>query len=168
MTSLERRLRETETALYAALLTLDEQGAIDSDYPHLLKLSTAAWPQQSKAESLEEWNHLPLQTSEHLETWLRSKQHVTSAKQVVPSSHWSGGSQPQTEDLSRTLLPQDQTHTQSSTPSIEIGGNPSHSDHEISPAPSNNIIRQLKTLNPPNAPNSSKLTAKVPPWHNYF
>jgi hypothetical protein len=69
ISSLERRLQETEEALYGALLALEATGSIGS--------ATSTIPLQqtlSKVQKQEEWHRLPLKSSEQIIVWLREKQ----------------------------------------------------------------------------------------------
>ncbi|KAF1922565.1 uncharacterized protein M421DRAFT_48328, partial [Didymella exigua CBS 183.55] len=67
--SLERRLRETESALYATLLAHNEQDIKASNFG-LLKPPR----ELSKTERQDDWKRLPLQTPEQLATWFHEKQ----------------------------------------------------------------------------------------------
>ncbi|EOA91923.1 hypothetical protein ACJQWK_04261 [Exserohilum turcicum] len=72
MKALEGRLAATEAALSAALTALRNQTAQDSLDPYLsTAISNPPLSQRSKAEKLEEWKRLPLQTGDQLMAWLR-------------------------------------------------------------------------------------------------
>jgi hypothetical protein len=69
MSSLERRLQETEDALYGALLALEAIGSIGS-----ASTTTLAQRTLSKIEKQEEWARLPLGSSDQLAVWFCEKQ----------------------------------------------------------------------------------------------
>jgi hypothetical protein len=74
MSSLEKRLQETELALYVALSTLEGKEGIDSAAePQLQQSANPAWRQLSKLEKQKEWTRLPLNSKEQLAVWFREK-----------------------------------------------------------------------------------------------
>ncbi|KAH3934583.1 hypothetical protein HBI56_024050 [Parastagonospora nodorum] len=75
MNSIEKRLQDTEAALYATLRALQDMDGLES-----LSLNvesgpkTESRPRRSKAEKQKEWMQRPLQTSEDILTWFRDEQ----------------------------------------------------------------------------------------------
>jgi hypothetical protein len=75
MSSLEKRLQETEHALYRALTALKDKGGMNSlVVPHIEESANLAWLQLSKVEKQEEWTRLPLNSREQLAFWFHDKQ----------------------------------------------------------------------------------------------
>jgi len=86
ITALEKRLADTEAALSASLIALQTQNVTRLTDGHLsVAISQASQPQRSKAEKLEEWKRLPLQTDEQLAAWLQAR-HPDSAAQAASQS----------------------------------------------------------------------------------
>ncbi|KAG9187409.1 hypothetical protein G6011_05280 [Alternaria panax] len=86
ITALEKRLADTEAALSAALTTLQTQDTIRLTEGRLsVAISQASQPQRSKAERLEEWKRLPLQTDEQLAVWLQARYPDSGAQETSQS-----------------------------------------------------------------------------------
>ncbi|KAL2879793.1 hypothetical protein SGCOL_004836 [Colletotrichum sp. CLE4] len=70
---METRLAETEAALFRVLSgALDAHGFESASSPALLP--QAAWtPRQNKVDRVKEWDSLPLQTTDDIQAWYRSK-----------------------------------------------------------------------------------------------
>jgi hypothetical protein len=91
ITALEKRLADTEAALSATLIALQTQDTTRLTGSRLSgAISQASQPQRSKAEKLEDWKRLPLQTDEQLAAWLQAR-HPDSA---APEAPQSGPSEP--------------------------------------------------------------------------
>lgn len=79
MNSLERRLADTEQALFFALVEIHDGEVVDAEYdsrgmkPSVLSGSTPT-TQQEKAEVVDEWARIPLANRAQAQAWLRSKQ----------------------------------------------------------------------------------------------
>ncbi|KXH43537.1 hypothetical protein CSAL01_09989 [Colletotrichum salicis] len=73
LNKLETRLAETEAALFRVLSgALDTHGFESASSPALLP--QAAWtPRQNKVDRVKEWDSLPLQTTDDIQAWYRSK-----------------------------------------------------------------------------------------------
>jgi hypothetical protein len=83
ITALERRLADTEAALFTTLVALQTQDALRLTEGHLSGVtSQALQPQRSKAEKLEEWKRLPLQTQEQLAAWLQARRPDSTAPEM--------------------------------------------------------------------------------------
>ncbi|XPS92385.1 hypothetical protein M3J09_001780 [Ascochyta lentis] len=161
--SLEKRLRETESALYAAMLALEEQDSIKASNLGLLK----APRELSKTERQENWKRLPLHTPEQLAIWFLEKQ-----QQAVPSEpdlpHIPFPGVPSLQDVAsstgedpRMALPLPHT------PNTESIHSPAYPDSTSSTL-SKSITEQLRGMEPPQVPNTSALPFKSTIWHNYF
>lgn len=84
MTSLETRLAETETALSATMVVLQDSNSISAVNSHLMGSSSASLGRaRSKAEKQDEWKRLPLQTSEQLIAWLQTQRPCDTAPSKV-------------------------------------------------------------------------------------
>ncbi|KAF3044268.1 hypothetical protein E8E12_002006 [Didymella heteroderae] len=161
--SLERRLRETESALYATLLAHNEQDNIKASSFGLLK----APRELSKTERQDDWKRLPLQTPEQLNSWFQEKR-----QQAVPS-------EPQLPHIPfpgvPSLQPVDSNPSEDPRMALPLPHTPA-SDNIHSPvypesASSNlsrNVTEQLRGIEPPQAPNTSAAPFNSTSWHNYF
>ena len=69
MSSLEKRLQETELMLYGALVALEENGMLAC-----VTVPPPASHQLSKVDKQDEWNRLPLRSTQQLDVWYREKQ----------------------------------------------------------------------------------------------
>jgi hypothetical protein len=161
--TLEKRLQDTEAALYAALLALEDQRSIRSG-----DLSSLKMPRElSKVDRQDEWKHLPLQTSEQLSAWFQHKhQQAVPPEPELPHIPFPGAaiSQPEgsqgPEDLQIDV-------PVSATPGLGTTCSPSGSDSTL-PVSSKSVTEQLKGIDPPRAPNTSTPQARSALWHNYF
>lgn len=161
--SLERRLRETESALYAAMLALEEQDSIKSSNMGCLKTSR----ELSKTERQDDWKRLPLQTPEQLAIWFQEKkQHAVPTEPELPHIPFPGVPTPQpvnsnTDSDQRMALPLPYVH------SMDNIHSPSYPE-SISSTLSKSVAGHLRGIEPPQAPNTSTLPYKSANWHNYF
>ncbi|KAK1970218.1 hypothetical protein LY78DRAFT_677888 [Colletotrichum sublineola] len=73
LNKLETRLAETEAALFRVLSgAMDRPGSGSASSPALIH--QAAWtPRQNKVDRVKEWEALPLQTTDEIQAWFRSK-----------------------------------------------------------------------------------------------
>ncbi|KAF3040016.1 hypothetical protein E8E11_003396 [Didymella keratinophila] len=161
--SLERRLRETESALYATLLAHNEQDSIKASNFGLLK----APRELSKTERQDDWKRLPLQTPEQLASWFQEKK-----QQAVPP-------EPQLPHIPfpgvPSLQPVESNPLEDPRMALPLPHTPA-SDNVHSPvypesASSNrskSVTEQLRGIEPPQAPNTSAVPFKSTSWHNYF
>lgn len=160
--NLEKRLRETESALYAAMVALDEHESIQSSNFGILK----APRELSKIERQDDWQRLPLQTPEQLATWYREKQHqAVPPEPELPHISFPGIPTPQPVDSasvedSRITLPVPHT------PSSDNVHSPAYPE-SVASALSKDVAKQLKDIEPPQAPNASRPFGSTS-WHNYF
>lgn len=161
--SLEKRLRETESALYATMLALDEHDKIKASNLGLLKASR----ELSKNERQDDWKRLPLQTPDQLASWFKEKQ-----QQAVPSEpdlpHISFSRAP-------TLQPVDSSSGEDPRMALPLPHTPGtdNTHSPLYPEPtsstlSKSVSEQLRGIDPPQAPNTSALPFKTTGWHNYF
>jgi hypothetical protein len=155
-------LQETEAALYAALLAIEDQRSIRFSDLSSLKASR----ELSKGERQDEWKHLPLLTNEQLATWFQHKhQQAVPSEPELPHIPFPGAaiSQPENtqaaEDSQRDL-------SASTTPGLNTYS-PTRSD-STSPVSRMSVTEQLKGIEPPHAPNTSTSPATSALWRNYF
>lgn len=161
--NLEKRLRDTESALYATMLALDECDSIKASNFGLLKVPR----ELSKTERQDDWKRLPLQTPEQLVTWFQERQ-----KQAVPP-------EPELPHIpfpgTQTLLPDERRVGEDPrmalpllhTPGPDASHSPSYPESSSSNL-SRSVTDQLRGIDPPKAPNTSALPFKSTSWHNYF
>jgi hypothetical protein len=143
------RLAETETALSASLIALQELDGVQL-LGYDLKGRSTSTRQRSKAEKVEEWKQLPLQTSEQLKAWLHAQHHVGGSSSRVISN----------PDPDRTTLRIDHSLT---TPSV-----PSTVERDVHSAPGS-AMQQLRFCNPPIIPNVPQEILGSVRWQdNYF
>lgn len=160
--NLEKRLRETESALYATMLALDEHESIKASDLGVLK----APRELSKTERQDDWKRLPLQTPEQLAMWFREKQHqAVPSEPELPHIPFPGVPTLQLADNSftedpRLALPLPQTPGSENVQSPAYPGS-------ASSALSKGIPEQLKDIEPPQAPNTAA-PQRSTSWHNYF
>lgn len=155
MTSLESRLDDTESALYAALCALHTREG-DNSVPELLYsdiMGPSTLP-RSKAEKQSEWKQRPLRTSQDILAWYEQQHQSTSTRRDeerpnhVPSSHFFPG--PPVQVTAAAL--QDERDQSKSAQSDKIP--------EI-------FLETLKKCQPPCVPNSP--TSHTVTWfENYF
>lgn len=163
--SLEKRLRETESALYATMLALDEHNSIKAGNLSLFK----APRELSKTERQDDWKRLPLQTPEQLAIWFKEKQ-----QQAVPS-------EPGLSHIPFPGVPTLQATASNSTenprmalPFSRMPGTDNNNIHSpvhaesASSTLSRSVTERLRGIDPPQAPNTSALPSKSTSWHNYF
>jgi hypothetical protein len=161
--SLEKRLQETESALYAAMLALDEHENVKASNLGLLK----APRELSKTERQDDWKRLPLQTPEQLALWFQDKQ-----EQAIPS-------EPELPHIpfpgAPTLQPIDPSGIEDARMALPLPHTPSTDHARSPPCPesisstlSKSVNEQLRGIDPPQAPNTSALPFKTTGWHNYF
>jgi len=161
MTSLETRLRNTETALYALLCTLQAQGGTVSIPPLLdAEVPTSRRPQRSKAEKQSDWKRLPLRTSEDLGAWFdeqhrRFRSSSDIRQDVAPSRD-------------RKFVPfSADTSLNVSASKVQDGGIPAHAQQRL--VPSDAVMVQLRNCRPPTVPNGTATAATPATWaDNYF
>lgn len=163
ISNLEKRLRETESALYATLLALNEHDNIKASSIGLLKSPR----ELSKTERQDDWRRLPLQTPEQLAVWFEEKQQqAVWPEPELPHIPFPDVPTLQPvdsnvrEDLRMALpLPH--------TPGTDNTQSPAYTDSPTSTL-SKSVTEQLRGIDPPQAPNTSAVTFKSPSWHNYF
>ncbi|KAF2621567.1 hypothetical protein BU25DRAFT_233942 [Macroventuria anomochaeta] len=161
--SLERRLRETESALYATMLALDEHDNIKASNIGLLK----APRELSKAERQDDWKRLPLQTPEQLAIWFQEKQQqAVPSEPDLPHIPFPGvpNLQPvesQSGEGPRMALPMPHT------PGTDNTHSPVYSE-SASSILSKSMTEQLRGIETPQAPSTSAIPFKSTSWHNYF
>lgn len=161
--NLEKRLRDTESALYATMLALDDRDSMKASDFGLLK----APRELSKTERQDDWKRLPLQTPEQLNTWFQEKKHQAVLPEpelphipfpgvpTLQAVESNGGEDP------RMALPLPQT------PGSDALHSPSYPESASSNL-SKSVSDQLRGIDPPQAPNTSALPFKSTSWHNYF
>jgi hypothetical protein len=152
--ALEKRLAETETALYANLIALQELNGKqlpDRD----LAGATISTRHRSKAERLEEWKRLPLQTGKQLDAWLQAQQQFDTpfTSIALDSGH------ERTKRIERSVP----------TPSVPGTGVRSiqnaHDESTLTVA----AMQQLRLCSPPVIPNTSLEMLDSGRWQdNYF
>lgn len=156
-------MRETESALYATMLALDEHEDIKASNLGLLKSPR----ETSKTNRQDDWKRLPLQTPEQLSIWFKEKQ-----QQAIPSE----------PDLPHIPFPgvpnlQSKVTNASEDPRMALplsrtpGTENTHSHmypESTSSTLSKGVSEQLRGIDPPQAPNTSALPFKSTKWHNYF
>jgi hypothetical protein len=156
ITALEQRLADTEAALSATLLALRTRDPIPLTDGHLSGATLQdSQPQRSKAEKLEEWKRLPLQTTEQLAGWLEAR-HPDSA---APEASQSRPSEPtltyQAHDTLRTMERQPDTNA-----------HPFREPHGSTPRPAS-AVERLRNCNMPTIPNVPQESSTH--WReNYF
>jgi len=157
MTSIEKRLQDTEAALYAALRTLHEMDGLRS-----LALNTdgafktESKPQRSKAEKQREWMQRPLQTSEDILAWFRDEQQ--------PSTHSTRQDAKLAGEATASTIHDSKTQTTSTMPS-QFENQPSASS-QVGPGAG---MERLKACKPPSVPNASLSAGQPTSWlENYF
>jgi hypothetical protein len=156
--ALEKRLADTEAALSAALVVLQNQEVTRLDDVQLSGASQALDRQRSKAEKLEEWKRLPLRTTEQLMTWLQA-QHADNAG---PGKLLSRPNDPAFDDdeARRTFKAAESRPDSNAHPSREI---PTNTSMPVS------VIDQLKDCEMPIAPNVPRSPTDLARWReNYF
>ena len=169
MSNLERRLQETELALYGALAALEEKESIGIEslaVPQLKQSTTLGWRQLSKIEKQEEWTRLPLDSKEQLAIWFRDKQrafHDTETQEEHPlSCELTSFASPDGRgkgvcghnSRAGTNIPRQPEHP----PSVVLQRQQTNSGSNI---------EQLRGFQVPVVPNSvhNKVSS---PWQNYF
>jgi hypothetical protein len=161
--SLERRLRETESALYATLLAHDEQDNIKSSNFGLLR----APRELSKIERQDDWKRLPLQTPDQLASWFQEKKRqAVPPEPQLPHIPFPGVPSLQAIEVNQS----EDTRMALPVPHTPVSDNV-HSPVYPESASSNlskNITEQLRGIEPPQAPNTSTVPFKSTGWHNYF
>lgn len=161
--TLEKRLQDTEAALYATLLALEDQRNVTSG-----DLSSLKTPRElSKADRQDEWKHLPVLTVEQLTAWFQHKhQQAVPPEPELPHIPFPGSAILQAEGLQ---IPEDiqMDGPASVTPGLNNTCSPTGSDSTL-PVSSKSVIEQLKGIDPPRAPNTSTSQASAAVWHNYF
>jgi hypothetical protein len=151
ITALEKRLAETETALYASLIALQELNGKQLLDCNLPSTSTPTRP-RSKAEKLEDWKRLPLQNSEQLNAWLQAQQQFSVPSTRVTSVSGPGRTKRRIE---RSVPPAGEQHVHS-TPA----------DASVSIVA---VMQQLKSCSPAVIVNSSQESLRSGRWQaNYF
>lgn len=161
--SLERRLRETESALYAAMLALDEHEIIKAGNLGLLK----APRELSKTERQDDWKRLPLQTPEQLASWFVEKQQqAVPSEPDLPHIPFPGVPTLQSVDSVSIEGPR-MARPLPHTPGTDATHSPIHPESTPSNLP-NSMPEQLRGIDPPQAPNTSASPFKSAGWHNYF
>ncbi|KAH6633147.1 hypothetical protein C7974DRAFT_165776 [Boeremia exigua] len=161
--NLERRLRDTESALYATMLAFDERDSIQASNFGLLKTPR----ELSKTERQDDWRRLPLQTPDQLAMWFQEKKLQAVAPQAeLPSISFPAVPALQPTDLRaeedpRMALPIPHT------PGSESMHSPAYPESASSNV-SKGVAEQLRGIEPPQAPNTSGLPLKSTSWHNYF
>ena len=161
--SLERRLRETESALYAAMLALEEQDSIKSSNMGCLNTSR----ELSKSERQDDWKRLPIQTPEQLAIWFQEKQqHAVPTELEMPHIPFPGVPilRPVDSNIDsdpRMALPLSYVSSKDNTHS------PTYPE-SISSTLSKSVAEHLRGIEPPRAPNTSTSSSKSTNWQNYF
>lgn len=161
--NLEKRLRDTESALYATMLALDERDSVKASNFGLLKMPR----ELSKTERQDDWRRLPLQTPEQLSTWFQEKQQqAVPPEPELPHIPFPGVPtlqpiEPHAGEDPRMALPV------SRTPGSDTLHSPSYPESTSSTL-SKTVTEQLRGIEPPQAPNTSALPSKSTSWHNYF
>jgi hypothetical protein len=147
--ALEMRLAETETALSTSLIALQELDGLQL-LGHDLRGRSTSTRQRSKAEKVEEWRQLPLQTSEQLKAWLHAQHHIGGSSSRVIS----------TPDPNRPTLRIERSWTNPPVPSTVERG--------VHSTPGS-AIQQLRFCNPPVTPNVPQEIFGSVRWQdNYF
>jgi hypothetical protein len=160
MTSVEKRLQNTEAALYVALNALHERdGGIGSiSLPADGNTLTTSTPQRSKTEKQHEWKRLQLQTGEDLVAWFLEKQQQTTIAHDLQQDIDAPVEHIGTDQLS-SLEP------------LEIDpGALDFSTHALpSSTPSVDAMERLKSCRCPTVPNGSLSPTTSTTWlRNYF
>jgi hypothetical protein len=160
MTSLENRLQDTETALYATLCALETQGNVGS-WPldntnggceMIIK------PQRSKLEKQNEWKQQPLQKNEDIIAWFEERRAAHNRLKVPALSQNLAEEQPSDAEPSTTFL----------VPSSK--GEPARRHaHQPPNPPQLDIEERLRSCRQPTVPNGSSLIASSTSWlSRYF
>lgn len=161
--SLEKRLRETESALFATMLAFNEQTGIKPSNFGILR----APRELSKTERQDDWKRLPLQTPEQLALWFKEKQQqAVPAEPELPHIPFPGVPALQSAESNpvedpRMALPI--PHTPASD-NIHSPVYPESASSNLSKS----VTEQLRGIEPPQAPNTSAAPLKSTSWHNYF
>ena len=156
MTSLERRLTDTEMALSAALLALQDHAGLAPLEQHLNRnITLSPRRERSKAEKQDEWKRFPLRNSDQLTVWLQA-QSQSDAMHVV-----EGSNRPQSVKRSRS-----RADGNAAIPPISFAGERQPlvmTEFACDSRPP--VQEQLKQCNAPKVPNSPQ----SPWWYdNYF
>ena len=159
ITALEKRLADTEAALSATLTVVQNQDLIRLNDVRLSDPSSHAPKRQgSKAEKLEEWKRLPLQTTEQLTAWLQAQCRETAAPEVFPPRH--SNSVPHNVGARKTTRTAEGRPNSGAHASRQLPGNTS---------PLVSVLQQLKDCEMPIAPNMQRAPTDPARWHeNYF
>ncbi|EMD93363.1 hypothetical protein COCHEDRAFT_1170973 [Bipolaris maydis C5] len=87
--ALEERLAATETALSATLIAIRNSAAEHNIDAHLKGVdSNSSLRQRSKAEKMEDWKRLPLQTRDQLMVWLQAQENEGLAATTAPQTNY--------------------------------------------------------------------------------
>lgn len=158
MTSIEKRLQQTEAALYASLRALQEMDGLQSLSLNAEGASkTESRPQRSKAEKQKEWMQRPLRTSQDVLTWFRDEQEQ-------PSTHSTRQDARLTGEATAGTIYDSKTQTTSTMPS-QREDQPS----ACSQADPGAGMERLKACKPPSVPNASLFAGQPTSWlENYF
>lgn len=159
ITALERRLAETEAALSATLTVVQNQDVVRLNNVLLSDASSQAPKRQlSKAEKLEEWKRLPLQTTEQLTAWLQAQCRNNAAPEVPPSRQ--SESVPVYDRARKTSRAGEGRPNSCAYASQQIPGDTS---------PPVSVLQQLKDCDMPIAPNIQRASTDPSRWReNYF
>jgi len=159
ITALEKRLADTEAALSATLNVLHHEDSIQLSDVRLSETSSYAPKRQgSKAEKLEEWKRLPLQTTEQLTAWLQAQCRDTAASEVLSSRY----SKPVPD------------HGGARKTCRAVEGRPNSGAHASRQIPGDtsppvSVLQQLKDCEMPIAPNMQRAPTDPARWQeNYF
>jgi hypothetical protein len=111
----------------------------------------------SKAEKLEEWKRLPLQTTEQLMAWLQAQYRDSTSTEVLLSTH--SEPVPGNDEARSTREAAKGRPDRNAQPSREI-------PNPVTPA---SVVEQLKDCNLPIAPNIPQNVTDSARWReNYF
>ncbi|KAI4925354.1 hypothetical protein J4E85_007233 [Alternaria conjuncta] len=159
ITALEKRLADTEAALSATLTVVQNQDLILLNDVRLPDPSLHAPKRQgSKAEKLEEWKRLPLQTTEQLTAWLQAQCRETAAPEVFPPRH-------------SNIVPDNDGARKTSRTAEGRPNSGAHASRQIpgDTSPPVSVLQQLEDCEMPIAPNMQRAPTDPARWHeNYF
>ncbi|KAF2004058.1 hypothetical protein P154DRAFT_65738 [Amniculicola lignicola CBS 123094] len=157
MTALEKRLQETEAALYTALNAIEDHGRTIAS--PAVKWYGTSNSSRSKTERQHEWKQQPLQSKEQLAAWFRGK------KSEEQFSEQDDPSVEHPRDDSREAT----SGIQTCEPALEAPpASPQMCSH-YSGGVRDDVFDRMQNMETPHAPNASQEQSAIArQWRNYF
>ncbi|KAH7125227.1 hypothetical protein B0J11DRAFT_300063 [Dendryphion nanum] len=158
ITSLEKRLQETEAALFSVLATVNndrDAGPRELWKPELVNAMVAH--STSKAGRQEEWRRLPLRSTDQIDNWFKEKRQLAESVEPLSAQKKRAAS---IEPVIFTPSVLGTDHLERDSPAV------SEPSPSVVPA---SVLDQLRNSTPPSAPNAVHLPlAASTQWRNYF